>query len=61
MVDYLTHYYSRDTEPFRSLSALSENEALKIMKTLCDGRKCTSVLKMPITQKKGITITVSIS
>jgi hypothetical protein len=36
MVDFLTHYYSRDTEPFRSLSALSENEALKIMKTLAD-------------------------
>ena len=36
MVDYLTHYYLRDTGPFQSLSALSDEEALKIMESLCD-------------------------
>jgi hypothetical protein len=34
MVDYLTHYYRRGTEPFRSLSALADREAMEIMKAL---------------------------
>ena len=29
MVDYLTHYYRRDTPPFRSLSTLPDDEALQ--------------------------------
>lgn len=36
MVDYLTHYYQRDTGPFQSLSALSDEEAIPIMEALCD-------------------------
>jgi hypothetical protein len=36
MVDYLTYYYKRGTEPFRSLSALSDEEAIRIMGSLCD-------------------------
>jgi hypothetical protein len=36
MVDYLTHYYHRDKGPFRSLSELSDDAAIKIMKVLCD-------------------------
>ncbi len=31
VIDYLTYYYKRGTEPFRSLSALSDEEAIKIM------------------------------
>jgi hypothetical protein len=34
MIDYLTYYYKLGTEPFRSLSALSDEEAIKIMKEL---------------------------
>ena len=36
MVDYLTHYYSKGTPPFRSLSTLSDEEALKLMTALYD-------------------------
>ena len=36
MVDYLTYYYTRGTEPFRSLSALPDEEAIRIMEKLCD-------------------------
>ena len=36
MIDYLTHYYSTDREPFQSLSALSDEDAIKIMEELCD-------------------------
>ena len=36
MTGYLTHYYSNDTGPFQSLSALPDEEALKIMQSLCD-------------------------
>ncbi len=36
MIDYLTHYYSTDKEPFQSLSALPDEEAIKIMEKLCD-------------------------
>ena len=34
MVDYLTYYYRSGTEPFRSLSALSDIEAIRIMEDL---------------------------
>lgn len=34
VVDYLVHYYRKGTEPFRSLSALPEEDALRIMKSL---------------------------
>ncbi|HLO16684.1 MAG TPA: hypothetical protein VK206_17755 [Anaerolineales bacterium] len=34
MIDYLIHAYKRDTAPFRSLSALSETEALNLMESL---------------------------
>ena len=36
MIDYLTHYYNTDKDPFQSLSALSDEEAIKIMEKLCD-------------------------
>jgi hypothetical protein len=34
MVDYLTHYYRIGTEPFQSLSALSEMAAMQMMEDL---------------------------
>jgi len=34
MIEYLTHYYNAGTTPFRSLSALPEEEAMEIMKKL---------------------------
>lgn len=36
MVDYITHYYLSDTEPFQSLSTLPDEEALIIMEQLYD-------------------------
>lgn len=36
MIDYLTHYYSLDKEPFQSLSALPDEEAIQIMEQLYD-------------------------
>ena len=36
MIDYLTYYYKCGTEPFRSLSALPDEEAIRIMEELCD-------------------------
>jgi hypothetical protein len=35
-MDYLTHYYHTDQEPFRSLSALPDEAALQIMQSLVD-------------------------
>lgn len=35
-IDYLTYYYQLGSEPFRSLSALPDSEAIKIMRALCD-------------------------
>jgi hypothetical protein len=32
--DFITHYYRKGTPPFRSLSSLSDNEAVEIMKSL---------------------------
>lgn len=34
MIDYLTYYYGRGTPPFRSLSALSPDEAIQVMQAL---------------------------
>ncbi len=36
MIDYLTHYYLKGTPPFRSLSTLPDDEALKLMVALYD-------------------------
>jgi len=36
MSDYLTHYYTKGTPPFRSLSTLSDDEALRLMTGLYD-------------------------
>jgi hypothetical protein len=47
MIDYLTYYYKRDTEPFRSLSALSDTEAIQIMKALCDDTPFGARFKNP--------------
>jgi hypothetical protein len=48
MVDYLTHYYSIDKEPFQSLSALSDEEAIRIMKRLCDDTPYGERFKNPV-------------
>ncbi len=34
MIDYLTRYYSRGTPPFQSLSALPDDQAIRIMQEL---------------------------
>lgn len=34
VVDYLTHYYRRGTDPFRTLSALADRAALQLMAAL---------------------------
>jgi hypothetical protein len=48
MIDYLTHYYSLDKEPFQSLSALPDDEAIKIMETLCDDTPYGERFKDPV-------------
>ena len=48
MIDYLTHYYSTDREPFQSLSALSDEEAIKIMERLCDDTPFGERFKNPV-------------
>jgi hypothetical protein len=48
MIDYLTHYYSIDKVPFQSLSALSDDEAIKIMEILCDDTPFGERFKDPI-------------
>ena len=48
MIDYLTHYYSSDKEPFQSLSALSDEEAIEIMEKLCDDTPYGERFKNPI-------------
>ncbi len=47
MIDYLTYYYKRGTEPFRSLSALSDTEAIQIMESLCDDTPFGARFKNP--------------
>jgi hypothetical protein len=34
MIDYLLHFYRRDTKPFQSLSALADGEAMQLMHDL---------------------------
>ena len=48
MIDYLTHYYKLGTEPFRSLSALPDQEAIHIMKELYDDTPLWSRFKDPV-------------
>ena len=48
MVDYLTHYHMSDQEPFRSLSALADGEALKIMEEFCDDTPFGARFKDPL-------------
>jgi len=48
VIDYLTHYYRRGTEPFRSLSALSDGEAVRIMEALCDDTPFGARFKDPL-------------
>ena len=48
MIDYLTHYYSIDKEPFQSLSALSDEEAITIMEELCDDTPYGERFKNPM-------------
>jgi hypothetical protein len=48
MIDYLTYYYRRGTEPFRSLSALPDVEAVKIMEELCDDTPFGARFKDPL-------------
>jgi hypothetical protein len=48
MIDYLTYYYKQGTEPFRSLSALPDKEAIKIMEELCDDTLFGARFKDPV-------------
>jgi len=48
MIDYLTYYYSIDKEPFQSLSELSDQEAFKIMESLCDDTPYGERFKNPV-------------
>lgn len=48
MIDYLTYYYKLGTEPFRSLSALSDEAAIKIMQGLCDDTPFGERFKDPV-------------
>jgi len=48
MIDYLTYYYKHGTEPFRSLSALPDEEVIKIMEELCDDTLFGARFKDPI-------------
>jgi hypothetical protein len=48
MVDHLTYYYKRGTEPFRSLSALPDEEAITIMEELCDDTPFGARFKDPV-------------
>src|SRR5512143_2960575 len=48
MIDYLTHYYRTGTPPFRSLSTLPDDEALKLMTALCDDTPFGERFKDPL-------------
>lgn len=48
MVEYLTHYYKRGTLPFRSLSGLSQAEAVQKMEELYDDSPVFSRFSEPI-------------
>lgn len=47
MDEYVTHYYRKGVLPFRTLSGLSEDAALKIMEELCDDSLVFSRFKEP--------------
>jgi hypothetical protein len=53
MVNFLTHYYKAGTEPFRSLSALSDIEAVRIMKDLYDETAFGVRFKDPVQYMRG--------
>ncbi len=53
MIDYLTYYYRMDQEPFQSLSALTDQEAIKIMEELCDDTPYGERFKDPIQYLKN--------
>ena len=46
-VDYLTHYYMGDREPFHSLSALPDDDAIRIMVALSDDTPFGARFKQP--------------
>jgi len=48
VVDFLTYYYRGGTEPFRTLSALSDTEALEIMESLYDETGFGARFKDPV-------------
>jgi hypothetical protein len=48
MVDYLTHYYTKGTPPFRSLSTLPDEEALCLMTGLADDTHFGARFKDPL-------------
>jgi hypothetical protein len=48
MFEFLTHYYKQGDLPFRSLSALTDSEALKIMESLYDDNPLAERFKEPL-------------
>ena len=48
MVDYITHYYDSQKGPFRSLSELTDEEAIRIMEALCDDTPYGARFKDPL-------------
>ena len=48
MIDYITHYYDSQKGPFRSLSELSDEEAIRIMEALCDDTPYGARFKDPL-------------
>lgn len=47
MINYLTYYYRTDAPPFQSLSALPDEEAIAIMRELCDDTNFGARFKDP--------------
>jgi hypothetical protein len=48
LIDFLTYYYKLGTEPFRSLSALPDEQAISIMQELCDESLFGARFKDPV-------------
>jgi len=46
-ISYLTHYYHKDQEPFRTLSALPDADAIRIMRSLIDDTPFGARFKNP--------------
>ncbi|MBH5318851.1 hypothetical protein I6N90_13685 [Paenibacillus sp. GSMTC-2017] len=46
-MDYFTHYYKRGSSPFRTLSALTDEEAKKVMEQLADDSPLFARFKTP--------------